>query len=91
MRRKAVEKNETTIRQIVARVTALPPDTSGDADLYLDLGVASVHALELLTGLEEAFGIGVPDEEFVEATSINKLTIMITTLMNNAKEKSTRS
>jgi len=91
MQSKPVEKNETTIRQIVAKVTALAPDTSGDADLYLDLGVASVHALELLTGLEAAFGIGVPDEEFVEATSINKLTTMITSLMNNAKEESSRS
>jgi acyl carrier protein len=86
-----LEQIETTIRRIVTKVAALAPDASGDADLYLDLGVASVHALELLTGLEEAFGIGVPDEEFVEATSINKLITMITSLMNNATEKSTRS
>lgn len=91
MQRKPAEEAETTVRQIVAKVTALDADISGEADLYLDLGVASVHALELLTGLEEAFGVGVPDEEFVEATSINKLTLMITKLMNNAKENSTRS
>lgn len=34
------------------------------------LGVASVYALQLLAELEQAFGVSIPDEDFVEATSI---------------------
>jgi acyl carrier protein len=75
---------ENRVRQIVTEVTSVSPDTPGEADLYLDLGVASVHALDLLSGLEQAFGVAVPDDEFVEATSINKLTIMMSSLLNSA-------
>jgi acyl carrier protein len=88
MQHNPMEKTETAIRQIITNVTTLTHDVPGDADLYLDLGVASVHALELLTGLEEAFGVAVPDDEFVEATSINKLTAMMRGLMNQAEGES---
>jgi acyl carrier protein len=68
---------ETKVRTIVANISNLPADMPADANLYLDLGVASVHALELLTELEEQFGVAVPDERFVEATSINELTALM--------------
>jgi len=68
---------ETRVREIISQVTGLDPDVSGDANLYLDLGVASVHALQILAELEDQFGISVPDEEFVEATSIQQLTSVI--------------
>ena len=73
---------ESKIRQTISNITGLASDVRGDADLYLDLGVASVHAIELLTSLEEQFGITVPDDEFVEATSIDKLTALISGLVN---------
>ena len=73
---------ESRIRQIIANVTGLSPGIPGDADLYLDLGVASVHAMELLTGLESGFGVAVPDEDFVEATSVNKLTQVVSGLVD---------
>jgi hypothetical protein len=36
------------IRTIVTGIAGLPSDANADADLYLDLGVASFHALQLL-------------------------------------------
>jgi acyl carrier protein len=77
-----MENIEKRIRDTVSKVTNLAADAPGDADLYFDLGVSSVHAIALLTGLEEGFGVTVPDGDFVEATSINKLTHVITGLLN---------
>ncbi len=73
---------ETDIRRIVSEISGLPSDADPQADLYLDLGVASVHAIQLLTELEDHFGIQIPDDEFVEATSISKLTSMVRGMSN---------
>jgi acyl carrier protein len=74
---------EQSIRSIIAAVSGVPKDADGDADLYLDLGMPSVHALALLQELEEHFGVSIPDEEFVESTSITKLTITLERLLNS--------
>lgn len=71
---------EAAIRRLVSDVSGLPSDADAQADLYLDLGVASIHVLQLLTELEDHFGISIPDDEFVEATSIAKLTALVTNL-----------
>jgi acyl carrier protein len=71
---------ESKVREIVARIAGLPFDTPADANLYLDLGVASVHALQLLAELETEFAVAVPDEEFVEANSIAQLTALMRSL-----------
>lgn len=71
---------EAAIRRLVSDVSGLPSDADAQADLYLDLGVASIHALQLLTELEDHFGISIPDDEFVEATSIAKLTALVANL-----------
>ena len=65
-----VEKN---VRELISRITGLSVDIADDANLYLDLGVASVHALQILAELESEFGVSIPDEEFVEATSVAQL------------------
>jgi acyl carrier protein len=72
---------ETKIRAIVADISNLSTDMPADANLYLDLGIASVHALQLLTELEDQFGVAIPDDRFVEATSINDLTALMTGLV----------
>lgn len=59
-------------------IAGLPSDANADADLYLDLGVASFHALQLL---QESFSVSIPDDQFVEATSLNKLTSMMSNLI----------
>lgn len=61
------------IRLIVSEISGLPEGADPRADLYLDLGVASIHALQLLAELEDRFSVAIPDDQFVQATSIEKL------------------
>jgi acyl carrier protein len=68
-----MDEHEQKIRELISRVCDVPVDIPADANLYLDLGVASVHALQLLAELEDGFNVSIPDEEFVEATSVSKL------------------
>jgi acyl carrier protein len=65
---------EQEIRSILSSIGGIPENADSNADLYLDLGMASVHALQLLTELEERFGISIPDDAFVEANTIARLT-----------------
>ena len=75
------ENIEQQVKQIVCQVTGLPADFDPNQHLYLDLGVASVHALQLLMEIEDKFGVGIPDEEFVEATSLKQLSEMVQRLV----------
>jgi acyl carrier protein len=68
---------EEKLRQLLVELCQLPSDFDRSAHLYFDLGVPSVKAIELLMQLEEQFGVQVPDEEFVEAVSLEKLTSMM--------------
>jgi acyl carrier protein len=63
------------IRDMWRRLTGLPHDVPSESNL--NLGVASVHALNLLTELEDQFGGVVSDEEFVSATSLAILTSLM--------------
>jgi len=71
---------EADVRKIVTGISGISENADSQADLYLDLGVASVHALQLLTELEDHFGIQIPDDQFVEATSIAKLSELVNAL-----------
>lgn len=82
---------ESKVRAIVADISSLPADMPAEANLYLDLGVASVHALQLLTELEEQFGVAIPDDRFVEAISINDLTALMTGLTQAQAEDAARA
>lgn len=53
-------------------------DTS--ADLYRELGVKSIAALDLLLSLEDAFGVAIPDEDFGEARTVEKLAALVRSL-----------
>jgi acyl carrier protein len=80
MDQRFMDHTETQIRQLLSEIAAIPQDASATANLYLELGVASVHALQLLSGLETRFGVAVPDDEFVEASSIEQLTALMNSL-----------
>ncbi len=82
---------ESKIRAIVASISNLSTDMPADANLYLDLGVASVHALQLLTELEDQFGVAIPDDRFVDATSINDLTALMNGLVQERAEDAARA
>jgi acyl carrier protein len=82
-------QTEYKIRTMLAEIGGVLPDVPSGADLYLELGVVSIQALELLTALEEHFGVAIPDEDFVEATSITRLTEMIDSLVKDRRKDST--
>jgi acyl carrier protein len=62
------------LRQVLTEVASLPEGFDEKADLYSVLGMASIKAMELLVVLEERYGVSVPDEEFIQATSLDRLT-----------------
>ena len=70
------------LRQLLIELAALPEGFDGKADLYRDLGMTSMKAMEFLMALEERYGVRVPDEEFIEATSLERLAGMMQGLKN---------
>jgi acyl carrier protein len=83
-----MEAVEHKVRRVLSTVTGVAHDVDGKANLYLDLGVPSVHALKLLSELESQFGVSVPDDEFVGATTVESLTALMADLMDHDKESS---
>ena len=75
---------EAQIREAVALQGGFEPDFPAEADFYADLGMASVKAMQLLVELEDQFGVRIPDEEFVQATSLEALTALIAGLKDSA-------
>ena len=65
------------VRQIIAGVSDLPTDFPADANLYIELGVPSIGAMQLLLELEDRFGVQVPDDQFVEATTLDALVALV--------------
>jgi acyl carrier protein len=65
------------VRQLICGITGLAADFGPAANLYQDLGVPSVHAMQLLTELEEKFEIALPDDEFIEAVTLESLTALV--------------
>lgn len=72
-----MEALKSELRNLLSQLASLPEDFDEKADLYSELGMASIQAMELLLELEERYGISVPDEEFIEATSLERLARMI--------------
>jgi len=72
-----LETLKSDLRQLLTELASLPEGFDEKADLYGDLGMASMKAMELLMILEERYGVKVPDEEFIEATSLEGLVGMM--------------
>ncbi len=77
-----METLKSELRQLLTEVALLPEGFDEKADLYSDLGMASMKALEFLMALEERYGVRVPDEQFIEATSLERLAEMMQKLKN---------
>ena len=69
------------LRSLVAEIGGVSRDFSSTAHFYTSLGIPSVKALHLLMGLEERFDIQIPDADFVEATSLERLHALISRLL----------
>jgi acyl carrier protein len=65
------------LREMLANLGEFGVDFDANADLYADLGMASVKAMQLLIELEDGFGITISDEDFVEATTLERLTELV--------------
>jgi len=71
---------ENEIRTLISNVGGLAPNFDDRADLYSDLGMASVKAMQLLLELEDRFGVSIPDEDFVQATTLSSVHDLISRL-----------
>jgi acyl carrier protein len=72
-----VNEIESRIRGILSRVARLEGEFSPRADLFRDLGVRSVAALDLLLSLEEEFGVSIADESFGTARNLDALVALV--------------
>jgi acyl carrier protein len=72
-----METLKKDLRELLIELAALPEGFDEKADLYNELGVASMKAMQLLVELEERYQLSVPDEDFIQATSLQQLAEMI--------------
>ncbi|MGE5487642.1 MAG: acyl carrier protein [bacterium] len=71
---------ESELRRIISAVAGIPNDFGRSAHLYWELGISSAKALELLLEIEEHYGLTIPDEQFVQATSLEHLVELVSGL-----------
>lgn len=69
----ATETVHGRIRDILRRVARLEGAYGAETDLYRELGVRSIAAIDLLLSLEEEFGVTIADEAFARARSVSAL------------------
>lgn len=68
---------EGRVRAVVKRVARFDGGYSSTADLYGELGVKSMAALDLLLSLEEEFGISIADDAFSRARTLVDLVALV--------------
>ncbi len=64
-----------TVTSVVAEVAELPDEElwlKRDADLFEELGLDSLLALEIVAGLERKYRIQVPEERIVEVRTLSE-------------------
>jgi len=74
---------ETELRQIISTVGEIPAEFPSAADLYRDLHLASFKSVDLLMALEERYKVAIPDDQYIEATTLERLTAMMRGLLDN--------
>lgn len=72
-----MSETELKVRSVINRIAKLPEGFSGAADLFRDLGMKSIAALDLLLSLEEEFGVSISDEAFGDARSVEKIVVLV--------------
>jgi acyl carrier protein len=79
-----MKKTEAVIRDVLSATNDRSSDADASADLYAEIGLASIQAITLLADLEERFSIHIPDDDFIEARSISKLTAIVDALLEQS-------
>lgn len=77
-----MEETERLLRGVVADITGRPVDVDSRADLFADFGLTPEEEYFLLVELEDRFHIHIPDEEFIVARSVEKLTALVNLVAN---------
>ena len=66
-----MENVEKNIKAIIANLLAIDPeDVENYASFVKDLGVDSLHTVELITAFEEEFSVDITDEESEAITTV---------------------
>ncbi len=78
---------ESELRRIISAITGIPNGFSRSAHLYWELGISSAKALELLLEIEEHYGLTIPDERFVQATSLEHLVELVSGLSSGHRRR----
>ena len=76
------EERALRVREIVASIAKIekPDEIQDESDVYRDLGIKSVNALDLLLSLEETFDIAISDEDFGDARTVGLLDSLVGSL-----------
>ena len=71
------------VREVIASIAKIdnPSELDDESDVYRDLGIKSVNALDLLLTLEESFEITIGDEEFGVARTVGSLDGLVGSLL----------
>jgi acyl carrier protein len=70
------------LRDLICEHSTLAPDFDPSANLYLDLGLPSMKAMQLLAEIEDKFGVAVPDDDYVGAASLDDLATLVGRLVS---------
>jgi acyl carrier protein len=69
------------LRETITQALNLQAEFGDQSDFYRELGVSSVHAISLLFQLEERYSVTIPDDRFVECTTLDQLTCLMAELL----------
>jgi acyl carrier protein len=67
------ENIQTGVKSIIEPFLKNGKDLNLEKDLYEDLGVESVNAIQILLSLEDTFGISIDDNDFIQARSTQQI------------------
>ncbi len=70
-----MESEISEVTSLIARIGKIAPP--GPDDDFYAAGFSSITALELLTEIETAFDVSLPDDEFIAARSIRALASLV--------------
>lgn len=79
---------EKDIRNLVAEILEEddPQKIDGNAKFVQDLGIDSMMALEILTGIEKKYRIVIPEDTLPKFTSLNRTAEIVADLLKKSEK-----
>lgn len=69
--------SEDLVAHVIDEITRLLPEVEGDvrpdSQLESDLGMDSIHLIDLVTNIERSLGIGIPDSDTEDLKSVSDI------------------